>query len=111
VQAPRRYGNSERFGGSEIDDHFEFGRLPGQKKPYANILTISANRQLAYRALYLLTMRGLKHFIGCVGIAITLDYLAFNGYCTEVCTHVLSLACDQMLSEAQVHVRQFKTFL
>jgi hypothetical protein len=56
-------------------------------------------------------MRGLKHFIGCVGIAITLDYLAFNGYCTEVCTHVLSLACDQMLSEAQVQVRQFKTFL
>jgi len=56
-------------------------------------------------------MRGLKHFIGCVGIAITLDYLAFNGYCTEVCTHVLSLACDQMLSEVHVQVRQFKTFL
>ena len=52
-------------------------------------------------------MRALYHFIGCIGIAITLDYLAFNGYCTEVCTNALSLACDQMLS----HVQQFKTFL
>ena len=43
------------------------------------------------------TFLHMKHFIGCIGIAITLDYLAFNGYCTEVCTHALSLACDQML--------------
>ena len=87
------------------------GGCLARKSPIANILTISANRKFVHRAPYLLTMRGLKHFIGCVGIAITLDYLAFNGYCTDVCTHVLSLACDQMLSEAQVHVRQFKTFL
>ena len=52
-------------------------------------------------------MRALIHFIGCVGIAITLDYLAFDGYLTEVCTHALSLACDQMLLEVQ----QFKTFI
>jgi hypothetical protein len=52
-------------------------------------------------------MLALKHFIGCIGIAITLDYLAFDGYCTEVCTQALSLACDQMLSQVQ----QLKTFL
>jgi hypothetical protein len=56
-------------------------------------------------------MRALRHFIGCVGIAITLDYLAFNGYCTEACTHVFSLACDQMLFQVQVQVQQFKTLL
>jgi hypothetical protein len=77
-----------------------------RKKPYANILTISANRQLAI-VLYLLTMRTLQHFIGCVSAAITLDYLAFNGFCTNVCTGALSLACDQMLSQME----QFKTFL
>jgi len=77
-----------------------------RKRPHANILTISANRQLAI-VLYLLTMRALQHFIGCVGVAITLDYLAFNGFCTDVCTRALSLACDQMLSQVQ----QFKTFL
>ena len=32
VQADRVVGNSERFDGSEIDDHLEFGRLRGQKK-------------------------------------------------------------------------------
>ena len=52
-------------------------------------------------------MGALKHFIGCIGIAITLDYFAFDGYCTEACTQVLSLACDQMLSQVQ----QLKTFL
>jgi hypothetical protein len=44
-------------------------------------------------------MGALKHFIGCIGIAITLDYFAFDGYCTVACTQVLSLACDQMLFE------------
>jgi hypothetical protein len=52
-------------------------------------------------------MGALKHFIGCIGIAITLDYFAFDGYCTEVCTNVLALARDQMLSQVQ----QFKTLL
>lgn len=52
-------------------------------------------------------MGALKHFIGCIGIAITLDYFAFDGYCTETCTQVLSLACDQMLSQVQ----HLKTFL
>jgi hypothetical protein len=53
-------------------------------------------------------MWALKHFIGCIGLAITLDYLAFNGYCTDVCSQMLSHACGQMLFDLQ---HQLQTFL
>ena len=43
-------------------------------------------------------MRGLKHIIGCIGIAITLDFLLLNGFCTEASSQVLSQASRQMLT-------------
>jgi hypothetical protein len=67
---------------------------------------ISANRQLAI-VFYISFMRALTHLIGCIGILITLDYLAFDGYCTDICSQVLSQASGQMLFE----LKQFKTFL
>jgi len=73
---------------------------------YANILTISTNRQLGIALHNSFPMWALKHFIGCIGLAITLDYLTFNGYCTDVCSQMLSRACGQMLFELQ-HLKMF----
>jgi len=44
-------------------------------------------------------MRALKHFVGVTGIAITLDYFLFNGYCTNVSGELFSQAYIQILSE------------
>lgn len=51
-------------------------------------------------------MRGLKHIIGCIGIAITLDFLLFNGFYTDASSEVLSQASSQMLT----NLKQFKKF-
>jgi hypothetical protein len=43
-------------------------------------------------------MRALKHLVGCVGLAIVLDYLLFNGFCTQASGAVLSHASSQILA-------------
>jgi hypothetical protein len=40
----------------------------------------------------------LKHLIGGVGLAITLDYFLFNGYCTNATCEAFSDAYAQFLS-------------
>jgi len=52
-------------------------------------------------------MWALKHFIGCLGLAITLDYLALNGYCTDVCSQMFSHAYGQMVFELQLQFTRF----
>ena len=52
-------------------------------------------------------MRALKHFVGVMGIAITLDYFLFNGYCTNVSGELFSQAYIQILSELGKSFRGF----
>jgi hypothetical protein len=52
-------------------------------------------------------MRALKHFVGVTGIAITLDYFLFNGYCTNVSGELFSQAYIQILSELGKSLRGF----
>jgi prophage maintenance system killer protein len=51
-------------------------------------------------------MRTPKHLVGCVGLAITLDFLLFNGFCTQASCEALSHASNQALSNFE----QFKDF-
>jgi hypothetical protein len=52
-------------------------------------------------------MRALKHFVGITGIAITLDYFLFNGYCTNMSGELCSQAYIQILSELGKSFRGF----
>ena len=52
-------------------------------------------------------MRALKHFVGVMGIAITLDYFLFNGYCSNVSGELFSEAYIQILSELGKSFRDF----
>ena len=51
-------------------------------------------------------MGGLKHIIGCTGVAVTLDFLFFRGYCTEFFSRILPLMYNQMVIELE-HLRNF----
>jgi hypothetical protein len=42
----------------------------------------------------------LKHLIGCVGVAIVVDYFLFNGFCTQALSQASS----------QIHLDQLKDF-
>ena len=44
-------------------------------------------------------MWALEHFAGVTGVAVTLDYFLFNGYCTKVSGDLFSQAYIQILSE------------
>ena len=48
----------------------------------------------------------LKHMVGCGGIAITLDFLLFNGVCTDACNQILSQTYSKMFAE----LLQLRTF-
>jgi hypothetical protein len=52
-------------------------------------------------APYYCWMRAFKHFFGGMGIAITLDYFLFDGYCTNASCELFSHAYIQILSELQ----------
>lgn len=52
-------------------------------------------------------MRALKLLVGIVGIAITIDYFLFKGYCTNVSCELISQAYVHVLSELE----QFRTYL
>jgi hypothetical protein len=44
-------------------------------------------------------MSALKHLVGAGGIAVTIDFLLFNGFCTDTCNQLLSQTYVTMLSE------------
>jgi hypothetical protein len=44
-------------------------------------------------------MGALKHIVGAGGIAITIDFFLFNGFCTDTCNQLLSQTYATMLSE------------
>jgi hypothetical protein len=44
-------------------------------------------------------MSALKHIVGAGGILITIDFLLFNGFCTDTCNQLLSQTYATMLSE------------
>ena len=52
-------------------------------------------------------MRALNHFVGVTGIAITLDYFLFNGYCTNASCDLFSQAYVQIHSELGKSFRGF----